>query len=225
MLWILISLFFCWMLFREFKRRWVADAGFDEPDTSPVDKTYVSIMGACALLFAWPPFHYWNFERLLSRTASQLAAPRVAKVHCNTIVDTFIDSNVFAAGHANPETGDIVIQYPWCETLMDYLSHPERATETEIASLNLFTHESMHARGERDEAITECQAVQRNYRAARLLGVPDRIAGPSALFYYEVTYARKGAIGGMQAPYFSTECAPGKAMDERLPDSTWVASR
>ena len=222
MLWILFSLFFCWLIFREFQRRRVTQPGYDQPDTSPVDKTYVSIMGALALLFAWPPFHYWYFERFLSDKATQLAAPRRAKVHCNTIFDTFFDRNYLAAGHASPETGEIVLQYPWCATLMDYLDHPGRATEREIESLNMFTHESMHARGEYNEAITECQAVQRDYRAARLLGVPDRFARKNALDYYVNTYQWKGTIGGIQAAYFSPECAPGKTMDEHLPDSTWA---
>jgi hypothetical protein len=105
---------------------------------------------------------------------------------------------------------------------MEYLDHPERANEMELASLNLFTHESMHARGERNEAVTECQAVQRNRRAAQLLGVPDAAARKGALAYYRGSYLDKGRIGGMQAAYFSAECAPGKALDERLIDSTWA---
>ena len=106
---------------------------------------------------------------------------------------------------------------------MDYLSHPKRASDKELWSLNMFTHESMHVRGEMDEARTECQAVQRNYRAAKLLGVPDETARRNALDYYHNGYQNHAQIGGMQAAYYSVECAPGKAMDEHLPDSIWVA--
>lgn len=106
---------------------------------------------------------------------------------------------------------------------MDYLDHPDRANSEEISSLNMFTHESMHARGEYNEAITECEAVQRNYRAAKLLGVPDRVARKNAIDYYRNIYMSKGKIGGMQAAYFFVECAPDKAMDEHLVDSTWGA--
>lgn len=221
MLWILISLFFCWLIFREFRKRKVADADHDAPDSSPVDKVYLAIVGSLAMAFAWPPLHYWYFERFLSRTATQLAETHQAKVHCNTVFDTFFDTQSLSIGHANIETGEIVIQYPWCATLMDYLSDPAHANRKEIASLDMLTHESMHVRGESDEAKTECQAVQRNYRAARLMGVPDRIARKNALDYYQGSYRDRESIGGMQAPYFSSECAPGKALDERLPDSTW----
>jgi hypothetical protein len=60
----------------------------------------------------------------------------------------------------------------------------KRGQLVELASLGLFTHESMHVRVELNEALTECEAVQRNYRAARLLVVPDAIAKRNALDYY-----------------------------------------
>ncbi len=97
-----------------------------------------------------------------------------------------------------------------------------RASSEELESLDMFTHESMHIRGELNEARTECQAVQRNYRAAKLLGVPDATAKRNALEYYHVDYQMRGTIGGMQAAYYSDQCAPGKALDEHLSDSTWA---
>lgn len=133
-----------------------------------------------------------------------------------------LDPEMLAAGHANPRTGKIVIQKPWCGTLMSYLRHPNRASDEELASLDMFTHESMHVRGELNEAVTECEAVQRNYRAAKLLGVADGTAKRNALEYYNVVYQQRGEIGGLQAAYYSKECAPGKAMDEHLEDSTWA---
>ena len=61
----------------------------------------------------------------------------------------------------------------------------------------------MHIRGERNEALTECEAVQRNYRSAKLLGVPDATARKNALDYYNFAYQQRGKIGGMQAAYYS----------------------
>lgn len=154
-------------------------------------------------------------EHFLSDKAKQLADPHPAKVHCNTIFDSFFDSDYLAAGHGSPVTGQIVFQYPMCSTLMNYLDHPDRANEEELYSLNMLTHESMHARGEYNEAKTECQAVQGDYRTAKLLGVPDSVARQNALDYYQKIYMHR-------ASYFSAECAPGRAMDEHLPDSTWA---
>jgi hypothetical protein len=220
MLWILTSLFFCWCAFREVRGSIVAPPGFDFP--TPVTKPYLALVLALAVLFAWPPFHTWRFQRFLSAKATYLADNHLAKVHCNTIFDTMLDTEMLAAGHANPQTGEIGLQHPWCGTLMSYLDHPNRATDRELESLDIFTHESMHVRGELNEALTECEAVQRNYRAAKLLGVPDRIAKRNALDYYNINYQQRGKIGGMQSAYYSDQCAPGKAMDKRLSDSTWA---
>ena len=154
--------------------------------------------------------------------ASVLAEGRSAYVHCNTILDTLFDPEMLASGHANPETGKIAIQSPWCGTMMSYLRHPGRADREELFSLDMFTHESMHVRGELNEARTECQAVQRNYRAAKLLGVPDAIARQNALDYFNDGYQERGEIGGMTGAYYSKECAPGQDWDEHLPDSTWA---
>jgi hypothetical protein len=220
-LWILASLFFSWCAFREIRGSIVAPPGFAVP--TPVTKPYLALVLSLALIFAWPPLHTWYFQRRLSAIATELADNHPAKVHCNTVFDTMLDPAMLAAGHANPDTGEIGIQHPWCGTLMSYLRHPARANERELQSLDMFTHESMHVRGERNEALTECQAVQRNYRAAKLLGVPDAAAKQNALDYYNGFYQQRAKIGGMQSAYYSDQCAPGKAWDEHLSDSTWAS--
>jgi hypothetical protein len=220
MLWILTSLFFCWCAFREIRASRVAPAGFDRP--VPISKPYLALVLSLAVIFAWPPLHTWMFERFLSQEATVLADGRAAHVHCNTVWDTLFDPEMLAAGHASPVTGKIGLQQPWCGTLRSYLAHPGRANERELWSLAMFTHESMHVRGELNEARTECEAVQRNYRAAKLLGVPDAVARQNALDYYENLYKARKDEGIMQAAYYSDECAPGKALDEHLSDSTWV---
>jgi hypothetical protein len=219
MLWIAASLFFLWCAFREVHASIVPPAGFDR--TKPVYAPYVAAMLILAALSAWPTLHRWYFQHYLSVKATQLADYHRASVHCNTVFDTMLDPEMLAAGHANPKTGQIGIQHPWCDRLSSYLSHPNRANEEELSSLDMFTHESMHVRGELDEVKTECEAVQRNYRAAKLLGVPDETARKNALDYYNILYKRREIVGGLSGSYFSRECAPGKALDEHLEDSTW----
>jgi hypothetical protein len=222
MLWILISLFFIWLFCREIRNSIVAPVGYDFP--RPASKPFLAAMLALALVFAWPPFQNWHFQRFLSAKATEIADAHPAKVHCNTIVDTMFDQHMLASAHADPKTGEIDIQYPWCKTLRAFLAHPDRASEEEIDSLNLLTHESMHVRGEYNEALTECEAVQRNYRAAKILGVPARIAKKDALAYYYGDYMRREQIGGLAGSYYSDQCAPGRGMDEYLSDSTWAAN-
>lgn len=203
MFWIILSLFFFWLVFRELTGRF------------PIDKLYLTLIVTLALVTAWPPFHYWRFECFLNTIARQLAENHPVTVHCNTLWDTLWDEDARVGGHEDFKTGYIVIQYPRCYLLMDYLKHPATANQEELISLNILTHESMHARGEHNEARTECQAVQRNYRTAKLLGVADSIAKQNALDYYTAYYLKRND------GYFSKDCAPEKALDEHLSDSTW----
>lgn len=220
MLWWTVAAFFLWLALREIYHGFVPKKGFSYPHR--IFKSYVLITFLLAAAFAYPPLRYWQFERFLTQKARVLSGSDQATVHCNTLFDTLFDPNLLAAGHANPWTGRIVLQKPWCGVLMDYLRHPGKMDPRGIASLNIFVHETMHIRGELNEAITECQAVQRHYRAAKLLGIgSDSIARESGLHYYQNHYQDRGRIGGMQAAYYSDQCAPGKALDEQLGDSTW----
>jgi hypothetical protein len=199
----MLSLFFAWLALRELR------------SSQPLFMPYLIIVTLLSLATAWPPFHHWRFENSLNKIANQLAEKHPATLHCNTLLDTLVDEEPRVGGHADLQTGYIVIQYPRCYTLMDYLKHPAQASQDELFSLNVLTHESMHVRGEANEAKTECAAVQRNYRTAKLLGVPDAIAKKNALDYYHYYYLKRND------GYFSKECAPGKALDEHLSDSTW----
>lgn len=216
---VLGSLFCCWLIFLDFQSRRVVRVSFNDPPPSKLYKPYIFVLAMLALLFAWQPFHIWRFERFLSSVATELADGHSAKVHCNSMLDTAIQSIHEGKGgiaHANPKTGEITIEPFWCGRLMDYLDHPDRANQNEIASLNMLTHESMHVRGEYNEVITECEAVQRDYRAAKLLGVPDKTAKKNALEYYNTQYPLN------MFTYFSDKCGPEKDMDEHLVDSTWA---
>jgi hypothetical protein len=215
MLLTLCALFFAWLAVREIF------ASFRSERPEPIFLPYLSLVSALAVACAWPPLSAWRFERFLEEKALLLTEGQPVSVHCNTLFDTMLDQNQLAAGHANPATGEIVFQKPWCSHLRDYLDDPQAADEREINSLNLFTHEAMHIRGELNEAVTECQAVQRNYRAARLLGVPDAVAKDNARRYYSQLYVQRQNSGAHSANYHSADCVPGGALDERLPDSTW----
>jgi len=201
---ICLSLFFCWLIICSIK----SPLPFDRYDFFAVI-VYFSLALLCAKL----PYEHWKFERFLTVNAIIIAENPKAKVHCNSVFDSMYDSDLFRIGHASPETGEIVFQHSWCKTLKEYLLSPENPSKRELMSLHLFTHEAMHARGEYNEQKTDCQAIQRDYRAAKLLGVPSEIAKRNAMTFYKTQY--------MNHPYFSRKCAPGKALDERLKDSTW----
>ena len=220
MLWWVISGFFGWLAFREIYYAHRPRPGYGTPSPG-ISKPFVYVMLCIAAAFAYTPVRYAYFESYLTKEAKILSESQNAKVHCNTILDTFFDPSVFSAGHANIETGQIVFQHPWCGRLMDYLHDPEGASLEEIYSLHILVHEAMHIRGERNEASADCQAIQRDYRAAKLLGIPDPVAERNSKVYYLDGYQKRATQGGYSPQYYSGQCAPGKELDEKLPDSTW----
>lgn len=219
MLLLALAALFCWMALREIYHGFVAKSGFADPQ--PIDKTFVLITLLIAGAFAYLPLRTLVFERFLTTQARVLSGNPAARVHCNTFFDTMLDPNAMAAGHATPDTGRIVFQKPWCGVLMKHLRNPGRADAKGIFAVQMFVHEAMHIRGELNEAITECQAIQRHYRGAKMLGIPDAVAKAGGVTFYTTHYMERRQVGGMQAPYYSDACAPGGALDEHLVDSTW----
>ena len=199
----IISLIFVWLIYREFK---------NPNDMDRFTQGYIAVLALIAIVMCFPILDHWRFESFLSAKASQLADNRYAKVKCATVFQSVYDK-FGLAGTANPATGQIILQYPTCDDLRDYLEAPEMANTKEIYSLNVFTHEAMHVRGEMNEQKTECQSIQRNVRSAKLLGVLTHVAEQTARDYFHGSYQTH--------PYFSEECAPGKAFDEDLSDSVW----
>ena len=220
MLWWVMAGLFGWLAFREVYYSYVPRPGFDRPNPES-SVAYAIVLALIAAAFAYTPIRYWFFERSLTQKAQTLSENRIANVHCNTMADTFFDRNVFAAGHAQYETGRIVFQYPWCARLMDHVKRPGRPTFEELFSMQIFAHEAMHIRGELDEARTECQAIQRFVRASILFGISEDIARANGMAYFNNFYQRRAEQGDMSNQYFSAECAPGKGLDEKLFDSTW----
>jgi hypothetical protein len=201
-------LFFVYLIYRELRHNRNLPNRFDT-----FNKTYLAVLILLAISSLWLPLKQWRLESFLSEKASELAGIQSVTVHCNSLLDSIFTPSVNLAGLAYFEERKIVFEYQWCNYITEYLDHPENVSSRELFSLAIFTHESMHIRGERDEQKTECQAIQRNHIASKLLGVPDLIARKNAIAYYKTYYP--------QHPYFTRSCAPGKKFDEALADSVW----
>ena len=83
----------------------------------------------------------------------------------------------------------------------------DRKTLEAVSGILTLAHESWHLRGVKNEARTQCYAVQTSYAVARGLGIPELDAR---------LVAARIAVDDMRAPageYHSPECRPGGAYD------------
>lgn len=208
MILVLLSVFFCWLIFREVFR--------PTERFSLFSAAYITVLASLAAACALPAYKIWRLEIYLSEKASIIAERPNVVVKCNSIFETILDGKGLdtLAGTAYFQTGEIFFEDNWCKSFIQYLDHPERASRKELFAMHVFTHEVMHIRGERNESKTDCQAIQRNHTVGELLGVDASIARKNALKYYNTGYQRH--------PYFDKNCRPRGKYDERLPDSIWA---
>jgi len=206
---VLLGFFFLWLVSREFRQS-------NKMDSFTI--TYTAICFMLGVLCMIPMVRHLQFENFLEKNAEALTDGKEVNLSCTTAFESMFD-RFGAAGTGNPYTGKIVIQYPYCKYLRGFLKNPDNPTIHELWSLNTFTHEAMHIRGELNEQKTECQSIQRNHVAAVLLGLRESTADRAAIRYYKELYPRQKNNG-----YYSKDCAPGKALDEKLPGAIWQRS-
>ncbi|MFT5895389.1 MAG: hypothetical protein ACI8VW_002263 [bacterium] len=200
-----LAVFFLWLTLREI---------FSKAPRDNFSYGYMTVCFCIALMCCWPIFSHWSFERKLTHVTQELANFKPANVECQSATSSIFDTtNSWIAGYAYIDTGEVVFKSGWCKRLKNYLKDPAAADYKERYSIQLLAHEAMHVRGERNEQHTECQAIQRNYRTARMMGVPEKHAVQHSVNYYLYEYPKH--------PYYDPECKPGSEMDESLNDSTW----
>jgi hypothetical protein len=88
-----------------------------------------------------------------------------------------------------------------------------RPSRAQVVAVHVLAHEAMHMAGLVQEHAAECAAVQRDARAARLLGASPDDARALAVAYWRTVYP------AMPDGYRSTACRPGGTLDEHLPDA------
>lgn len=171
-----------------------------------------------AVLAAVPGAQRKVQERQLGKVASQLSERHVS-VHCQDGAEAFVDAGS-ELGWVAFDENDIpeprtLIKREQCRQLKAYAKHRDRPTFDEVVAVHVLTHESMHMRGERSEAVAECEALQRDALTAQGLGATPAQALSLARRYLLLVYPR------MPDDYRTPECVSDGPLDEHLDSTPW----
>ena len=163
-----------------------------------------------------------RLEHRLETAATKLVGTPV-EVRCQSFGGAFVDIGndvgyVIFGADGKPEAWTL-IKRQQCGDLSDYLrSDKQDPTRDQIIAVHVLTHETVHVTGVRDEAQTECKAMQLDAGMATLLGAEPKAAEELAIAYWRDIYP------WMPPSYRSDECAAGGALDAGRPDSPWMLS-
>jgi hypothetical protein len=163
-----------------------------------------------------------RLEGRLGAAASQVAGHDV-EVHCQSFGEAFTDVGAELGyvrfgpdGRPEPRT---LIKRDQCGDLSDYLgSDKSDPSREQIVAVHVLTHETVHMIGEKNEARTECLAVQMDAKMARALGASPGDARMLAARYWREVYP------SMPDEYRSGDCGPDLPLDIASPDAPWAAA-
>lgn len=179
----------------------------------------VAFLGVVAAGLATPTVLRHREEGHLGKVATVLVGQH-ATVHCQTFGQTFTDLSgdlgYVKYGPDGPELHTTIQRGP-CRDLKHYYNGDQaRPTPAEIIAVHVLTHESMHMRGETNEAVAECEAMQRDAETAQLLGASPQEGLALARAYWLTDYPN------MPDNYRTGDCVLNGKLDERLPDPPWT---
>lgn len=138
----------------------------------------------------------------------ELSGNPAAHAACQRFTPDLLDLGQ-EAGSVQWDSPDVaLLRRATCNDLFSWLTSPKTdPTLDQVTAVHVVVHESVHVAGEYGEAITECTAIQRDARAAELLGATPVDAQSLARTYYEQVYPL------MQPDYRSAGCVEDGALD------------
>jgi hypothetical protein len=177
-----------------------------------------------------PLFYFeYTYHQALSKfekVSHQLSQNYESDVHCQRGFESdfnyeseFSKHPGFVPWNDDGKPTDMYLRYDACTDLQSYLKDPSKPTLAEVVAVHVLTHESMHLRGEEVEAVAECEAVQRDYTTATLLGATPDEADALARRYWTEAYPN---LDDDNHEYISSDCRRGGKLDEKLAHAPWA---
>jgi hypothetical protein len=182
--------------------------------TSPV----VTLAVVLALLVPalWTEIRWLRVQAAATAAVQQLAGNPVARVHCQRALATFLwaGADLGRVEWAEPDRAWLTLET--CQHLGSwYRSDHDEPTLDEAVAVHVLTHEAMHVAGSRNEATTECRALQRDARTVVLLGGTAEQGRSLAERIADEVYPT------MPDEYRTSQCRPGGALDLTPDDGSW----
>lgn len=172
-----------------------------------------------ALLLGWQEWSFRADEADFSRIAAEIAE-RDVRIECQRFSGALLDPTAeagyvaFDAAGTPGDTGRL--ERDACNALRDYLHGDKNSPDLDqVVAVQVLAHESYHLAGVRNEAQTECSAIQRLDEVAEALGATPEQARSLAERYYDEIYPR------MPSAYQSRDCVDQGVWDVAPEDTTW----
>ena len=201
---------------------WVAVRAYVR-GTRPV--VSVAILLVLLIPALWTEVRWLRVQSAATATVQQLTGNRDAGVQCQRALATFLwaGADLGRVEWDQPDRAWLTLET--CQHLGSwYRSDRTAPTLDEAIAVHVLTHEAMHVDGERDEAVTECRALQSDARTVVLLGArPSRDrhspGGSCARSTQRCPTSTARRSAAPEAPWTSPPTtAPGREPDARVDD-------
>lgn len=146
-----------------------------------------------------------------TEVVKEVSQIRTAHLYCQRASEAFFDSHPARFGEVNydkPEEAWVATGS--CQAVFDYMLSPNKSNPplNQIIGIHVLVHEAGHIGGNKDEASTECSAMQKFTLAAVKLGATPDEARSMVDRYYNEVYKLNA-----DDRYTSPDCVNGGKMD------------
>lgn len=165
---------------------------------------------------AWTEFRWLRVQAAATTAVQQLTGNSAARVQCQRALATFLWAGADLGRVEWDEPDRAWLTLETCQHLGRwYRSDHAAPTLDEAIAVHVLTHEAGHVAGDRNEATTECHALQHDARTVVLLGGTVEQGTALAARILDEVYPT------MREEYRSAECRAGGAMDRTPDDASW----
>jgi len=172
-----------------------------------------------ALFLGWQEWGFRADQERFSDVASHIAG-RDVRIECQRFSGALVDATAesgYVAFSADGIPADVGrLERDTCNNLRDWM-HSDKVNPTlkQVMAVHVLGHEAYHLAGIRNEAQTECEAMQRLDEVAVSLGATREQARMLAERYDSEVYPH------MPNSYRSNNCVEGGTMDVAPEDPVW----